>query len=78
MLIFLIEHPPRISEIKQRCPDKRSFSFVSVDVKQIEERPSSICPKKSIGFDQIPLRVLKICAIKLTPIFTKIDNNCIS
>ena len=45
---------------------------------QIEKQLTSINCKKSTGYDQIPPRVIKLCAKELSQTFTKIVNNSIT
>ena len=68
---------PSILAIKARIIEGEHFSFDLTNENEVSKILTGLNIKKAIGYDGIPPKIIKTFAIDLTPIITKMINDCI-
>ena len=68
---------PSIMRIKSHISNENSFSFDYTCEDEVAKVISKLDIKKAIGYDGIPVKILKISVSLLTPIVTLMINHCI-
>jgi hypothetical protein len=68
---------PSIVRIKSHMCDENTFSFNYTCEDEVSKIISKLDIKKAIGYDGIPVKILKISVSLLTPVVTHMINHCI-
>ena len=68
---------PSIIEIKSHRTEHMLFSFNHTNEYEVEKIISKLDVKKAIGHDAVPVKIVKLGAKYLTPVVTRLINNCI-
>ena len=71
-----INHPS-IVEIKSRNTKCDSCYFKPVTHDEVLKQMSKVNIKKATGHDNLPPKIIKLCAPQLSPYFTSLLNRCI-
>ena len=51
---------------KENCPQTNEFNFCKIEEKDVKSFLSKMNPKKAVGFDRIPSKLLKIASSELS------------
>ena len=76
-IIHFYESHPSVSQIKQHIGHQSNLEFESVKLEDVRTKLKGLATKKSVGYDMIPARLLKIGANVLCRSLTKVFNNSI-
>jgi hypothetical protein len=70
------EHPSVVA-IKSKISVVNQFKFLHTTEEIVKKAMESLDVKKSMGYDKIPAKIVKICAELLCPVITHLLNKCI-
>ncbi len=76
--IEMYEHHPSIIKIKEKFKIEDKFSFIKMTTTDIKEEIINLDSTKTTAINDIPVKILKICANILTPPLAKINENIIN